>query len=92
MLGSNGFLPLVYESEVILKNVRPMEFCYDLKCPKALLFQLCFFLSLLLMDSHSCLDWCLITYKDWHFQNKKGSESESSDTLTLECSFHTCLM
>lgn len=34
MLRLNGFLSLVYESEVILKNVRPIEFCYDLKCPR----------------------------------------------------------
>lgn len=68
---------------MILKNVRPMEFCYDLKCPQALVFQLWFSLSLLLVDSHSCLDRCLITYKGLHSGNKKGSESESSDTLTV---------
>lgn len=63
MLGLSGFLSLVYESEMILETVRPVEFCYDLKCPKALVFQLWFSQSFVLVDSHNFLDWCLITHK-----------------------------
>ena len=92
MLGLNGFLPLVYESEVILKNVRLTEFCYDLKCPRHWFPNYGFLqMQFWWIPTTAWLGVLLFT-KTCSVRTRTALRMQPLIDLLLECSFHICLM